>query len=130
MSVQYFGYSRMPTNLHETFPYEEVQKSKEILKQYTATYTPRTTENNRFKYTGTEINQNKHQTPFLQRSLIEGLNIPIFEYYGRVENASKNIIDIPPKDSGRIENSGPPLDYVYGVDMTSNEWKLFKKEFG
>ena len=30
MSVQYFGYSRMQ-NIYETFPFEEVQKSKEIL---------------------------------------------------------------------------------------------------
>jgi len=129
MSVQYFGYSRMKDNLYDTFPFEEVQKSKEILKKYTATYTPRTKETNRFVYTGTEINQNKHQTPFLQRSLIEGLDIPIFEYYGRVKEASKTIIDLPTKENGRIENSGPPLDYVYGVDMTSNEYKLFKKEF-
>ena len=113
MTVQYFGYSRMPVNAYETFPYEEVQQSKQLLKQYTSTYTPRTKENNRFVYTGTEINQNKHQTPFLQRSLLEGLPIPIFEYYGRVEH---------------IE---PRLDYVVGVDMSNScEMKLFKKEFG
>ena len=123
--------SKKDDNVEEEEQEEEITEAeKNILKQYTATYTPRTTENNRFVYTGTEINQNEHQTPFLQRSLIEGLDIPIFEYYGRVENASKNIIDIPPKENGRIENVGPRLDYVYGVDMTSNEWKLFKKEFG
>jgi hypothetical protein len=113
MSVQYYGYSRMPTNLHETFPFLDLEQSKQQLKQYTSVYIPRTTENNRFKFTGTEINQNKHQTPFLQRSIIEGMQIPIFEYYGRVE---------------RIE---PRPDYVVGIDMSnSSEMKLFKKEFG
>jgi len=109
MSVQYYGYSRMPTTIYDTFPFLELEQSKQQLKQYTS-YVPKTTENNRFKYTGTEINQNKHQTPFLQRSLIEGLEIPIFEYYGRME---------------------PRPDYVVGVDMSNScEMKLFKKEFG
>ena len=112
MSVQYYGYSRMPTTIYDTFPFLELEQSKQQLKQYTS-YVPKTTENNRFKYTGTEINQNKHQTPFLQRSLIEGLEIPIFEYYGRIEH---------------IE---PRPDYVVGVDMSNScEMKLFKKEFG
>ena len=112
-TVQYYGYSRMPTNQHETFPFSDLEQSKQLLKQYTTPYIPKTNENNRFKYTGTEINQNKHQTPFLQRSLIEGMQIPICEYYGRVEH---------------IE---PRPDYVVGVDMSnSSDMKLFKKEFG
>ncbi len=85
MSVQYNGYSRMPTNMYETFPFSELEQSKQLLKKYTS-YAPRTTENNIFKYTGTEIKQNKHQTLFLQRSLIESSKISIFEYYGRIEH--------------------------------------------
>ena len=112
MSFQYYGYSGMPATLYEPFAADDLVRAKQQLKQYTS-YVPSTTENNRFKYTGTEINQNKHQTPFLQRSLIEGLEIPIFEYYGRMEH---------------IE---PRPDYVVGVDMSNScEMKLFKKEFG
>ncbi len=48
----------------------------------------------------------------LQRSLIEGLPTPIFEYIGRMKT---------------IE---PRPDYVVGVDMTSNSKQQFKKEFG
>ena len=126
MSVNYYGYSRMPNNLYETFPFEEVQKSKEILKQYTSTYVPRTKENNRFVYTGTEINQIKHQTPFLQRSLIEGMDIPIFEYYNRVTNINPRPDYIASNDG--INNSD--YNFIMYTDMTSNEIKLFKREFG
>ena len=111
MSVQYFGYSRMPTNQHETFPFIELEQSKQLMKKYTS-YIPKTTENNRFVYTGTEINQIKHQTPLLQRSIIEGIETPICEYYRRVEHIQ------------------PRPDYVVGVDLSSTEMKLFKKEFG
>ncbi len=110
MPVEYYGYSRMPTNIYETFPFSELEQSKQLMKQYT-TYKPITKENNRFVYTGTEINQNKHQTPFLQRSLLEGLQIPICEYYNRVLH---------------IE---PRFDYVVNVDMSNiSEMRLFKKE--
>lgn len=126
MSVNYYGYSRMPATLYETFPFEEVQKSKEILKQYTSTYVPRTKENNRFVYTGTEINQVKHQTPFLQRSLIEGMDIPIFEYYNRVTNINPRPDYIASNDG--INNSD--YNFIMYTDMTSNEMKLFKREFG
>ena len=112
MSVQYFGYSRMPTNQHETFPFIELEQSKQLMKKYTS-YIPKTTENNRFVYTGTEINQIKHQTPFHQRSIIEGFKTPIFEYYNRVTH---------------IE---PKPDYIANIDMSNlSEMRLFKKEFG
>jgi hypothetical protein len=55
----------MPTTMYEIFPFLELEQSKQQLKKYTS-YIPRITENNRFKYAGTETNQNKHQTPFLQ----------------------------------------------------------------
>ena len=109
MSVQYYGYSRMPTNLNEAFPYLELEKAKQEFKQYTV-YTPKTKQINRFVYTGTEINQNLNQIPVLQRSLIEGLPIPICEYYNRV-------VHIEPRP-----------DYVIGVDMTDTSIKkLWKK---
>ena len=111
MTVQYYGYSRMPTNQHETFPFAELEQSKQLMKKYTS-YIPKTTENNRFVYTGTEINQIKHQTPLLQRSIIEGIETPIYEYYRRVEQIQ------------------PRPDYVVGVDLSSTEMKLFKKEYG
>ena len=110
MSVQYYGFSRMPTNLHETFTSEDLIQAKQNFKQFTS-YIPRTTEN-RFKYTGTEQNQILPQKPVLQRSLIEGLPTPIFEYIGRMK-----IIE-------------PRPNYVVGVDMTSNAKQQFKKEFG
>ena len=110
MSVQYYGYSRMPTNLYETFTSDDFIQAQQQFKQFTS-YRPKTTEN-RFKYTGTEQNQIFPQKPVLQRSLIEGLSIPIFEYIGRVKH---------------IE---PRLDYVVNVDMTSNAQRQFKKEFG
>ena len=53
-----------------------------------------------------------HKKPILQRSLIEGLPTPIFEYIGRMKT---------------IE---PRPNYVVGVDMTSNAKQQFKKEFG
>ena len=110
MSVQYYGYSRMPTNLYETFTSEDLIQAKQQFKQFTS-YIPKITEN-RFKYTGTEQNQVLPQKPVLQRSLIEDLPIPIFEYIGRMKT---------------IE---PIQDYVVGVDMTSNAKQQFKKEFG
>ena len=113
MSVQYYGYSRMPTNLHETFPFLDLEQSKQQLKQYTSVYIPRTTENNRFKFTGTEINQINHQTPLLQRSLKEGMQLPIFEYNGRTTH---------------IE---PRPDYVVNVDLTNTSLiKLGQKQYG
>ena len=110
MSVQYYGYSRMPANLYETFTTNDLIQAKLQFKQYT-TYIPKTIEK-RFKYTGTEQNENFPQKPVLQRSLIEGLPTPIFEYIGRMKN---------------IE---PRPDYVVNVDMSSNAKKQFKKEFG
>ena len=110
MSVQYYGYSRMPTNLHETFTSDDFIQAQQQFKQFTS-YSPKTTEN-RFKYTGTEQNQILPQKPVLQRSLIEGLPTPIFEYIGRMK-----IIE-------------PRPDYVIGVDMSSNAKQQFKKEFG
>ena len=50
---------------------------------------------------GTEINQINHQTPLLQRSLIVGMQLPIFEYNGRTTH---------------IE---PRPDYVVNVDRTN-----------
>ena len=110
MSVQYYGFSRMPTNLHETFTSEDLIQAKQQFKQFT-TYIPKTTEN-KFQYTGTEQNQILPQKPILQRSLIEGLPTPIFEYIGRMKH---------------IE---PRPDYVVNVDMTSNAKQKFKKDFG
>ena len=110
MSVQYYCFSRMPTNLHETFTSEDLKQSIQNFKQFTS-YIPRTTEN-RFKYTGTEQNQILPQKPILHRSLIEGLPIPIFEYIGRIKH---------------IE---PRPNYVVNVDMSSNAKQQFKKEFG
>ena len=51
MSVQYYGYNRMPTNLYETFTSEDLIQAKQQFKQFTS-YIPKITEN-RFKYTGT-----------------------------------------------------------------------------
>ena len=112
MTVQYNGYRDMPPNRYDTFQFTELEQSKQLMKKYT-TYIPRITENNRFVYTGTEINQIKHQTPFHQRSIIEGFKTPIFEYYNRVTH---------------IE---PKPDYIANVDMSNlSEMRLFKKEFG
>ena len=110
MSVQYYGYNRMPTNLYETFTSEDLIQAKQQFKQFTS-YIPKITEN-RFKYTGTEKNQSFEQKPVLQKSLIEGLPTPIFEYIGRM----KHIEQRP--------------DYVVNVDMTSTARQQFKKEFG
>ena len=110
MSVQYYGYSRMPTNLYETFTSDDFIQAQQQFKQFT-TYIPKTTEN-KFQYTGTEQNQILPQKPILQRSLIEGLPTPIFEYIGRMETIQ------------------PRPDYVVNVDMTSNAKQQFKKEFG
>ncbi len=52
MSAQYYGYSRMPTNLYETFTSEDLIQPKREFKQCTS-YIPKITENI-FKYTGTE----------------------------------------------------------------------------
>jgi len=35
MSVQYYGYSRMPTNLYETFTSEDLIQAKQQFKQFT-----------------------------------------------------------------------------------------------
>jgi hypothetical protein len=110
MSVQYYGYNRMPENLYDTFTSEDLIQAKQQFKQFTS-YIPKITEN-RFKYTGTEQNQVLPQKPVLQRSLIEDLPIPIFEYIGRMKH---------------IE---PRPNYVVNVDMTSNAKQQFKKEFG
>ena len=110
MSVKYYGYNTMPENLYNTFISEDLIQAKQQFKQFTS-YIPKITEN-RFKYTGTEQNQILPQKPVLQRSLIEGLPTPIFEYIGRMKT---------------IE---PRPDYVVGVDMTSNAKQQFKKEFG
>jgi hypothetical protein len=110
MTVQYNGYGMMPNNLYDTFTSEDLIQSIQQFKQFTS-YIPKTTEN-KFKYTGTEQNQIYPQKPVLQRSLIEGLPTPIFEYIGRMKT---------------IE---PRPDYVVGVDMTSNAKQQFKKEFG
>jgi hypothetical protein len=110
MSVQYYGYNRMPENLYDTFTSEDLIQAKQQFKQFTS-YIPKITEN-RFKYTGTEQNQVLPQKPVLQRSLIEGLPIPIFEYIGRMKH---------------IE---PRPNYVVNVDMSSNAKQQFKKEFG
>ena len=112
MSVIYHGYSRMPTNKDDSFPFLELQQSIQELKQYTS-YKPRTKDNVRFKFTGTEINQINHQTPLLQRSLIEGMQLPIFEYNGRTTH---------------IE---PRPNYVVNVDLTNTSLiKLGKKQYG
>jgi hypothetical protein len=101
MSVQYFGYSRMPLNLHDSFPFleNELVQAKEQFKKYTSVHIPSRQDEKRFIYTGTEINQN-YQKSLLQRSVIEGLPTPINEYYNRV-------VHIEPRE-----------DYVIGVDMT------------
>jgi hypothetical protein len=83
MTFQYYGYSEMPTNLHETFTSEDFIQAKQNFKQFTS-YIPKITEN-RFKYTGTEQNQNLPQKPVLQRSFIEGLPTPIFKYIVRMK---------------------------------------------
>ncbi len=83
MSVQYNGYSMMPNNLYDTFTSEDLIQSIQQFKQFTS-YIPKTTEN-KFKYTGTEQNQVLPQKSVLQRSLIEGLPTPIFEYIGRMK---------------------------------------------
>ena len=110
MSVQYYGYNKMPANLYETFTSVDLIPAKQQFKQFT-TFIPKTIEK-QIKYTGTEQNQILPQKPVLQRSLIEGLPTPIFEYIGRMKT---------------IE---PRPDYVAGVDMTSNARQQFKKEFG
>jgi hypothetical protein len=110
MPVQYYGYSRMPENLHDTFTSGDYIQAKQRFKQFTS-YIPITREN-KFKSTGTEQNQVLPQKPILQRSLIEGLSTPIFEYCGRTKF---------------IE---PRPDYVVNVDMTTNAKRQFKKEFG
>ena len=60
--------------------------------------------------------------------------MPIFEYYGRVENIPPcpDYIDMNPKFNyyGKVENTQTNQNYLMFVDMTSNEMKLFKKEFG
>ncbi len=57
-------------------------------------------------------NQILPQKPVLQRRLIEGLPIPIFEYIGRMKH---------------IE---PRPNYVVNIDMSSNAKQQFEKEFG
>ena len=110
MKVQYNGYSRMPDNLYNTFTSEDVIKAKQLFKQFTS-YIPKIKEN-KFQYTGTEKNQILHERPNLQQSLISGLEIPIYEYIGRVKH---------------IE---PRQNYIINVDMSSNAKRQFKKEFG
>ncbi len=44
MPVQYYGYSRMPTNEYGTFPFLDLEPAKQQLKQYTSTCIPRTIE--------------------------------------------------------------------------------------
>ena len=110
MTVQYNGYSRMPDNLYNTFTPEDVIQAKQLFKQFTS-YIPKTKEN-KFQYTGTEKNQILHERPNLQQSLISGLEIPIYEYIGRVKH---------------IE---PRQNYIINVDMSSNAKRQFKKEFG
>ncbi len=55
MTVQYNGYKDMTPNRYDTFQFTELEQSKQLIKKYT-TYISRITENNRFVYTGTEIN--------------------------------------------------------------------------
>ena len=131
MSVQYYGYSRMPTNLHETFTSEDLIQAKQQFKQFTS-YIPKITEN-RFKYTGTEQNQIYPQKPVLQRSLMEGLPTPIFNYVGRMKTIEPRPDYIVNVDVDRTINAKyikPQTDYDFNVDMTSNAKQQFKKEFG
>jgi hypothetical protein len=110
MKLQYNRYSRMPNILHDTFTSEDLIQAKQLFKQFTS-YIPKTKEN-KFQYTGTEKNQILHERPNLQQSLISGLEVPIYEYIGRVKH---------------IE---PRQDYVVNVDMSSNAKQQFKKELG
>ena len=89
MSVQYYGYSRMPTNLHETFPFLDLEQSKQQLKQYTSVYIPRTTENNRFKFTGREI---KEDTRVPRATL--NLGLFFIAYFCSFHNPNVNIKSI------------------------------------
>ena len=129
MSVQYYGYSRMPTNLYETFTSEDLIQAKQQFKQFTS-YIPKITEN-RFKYTGTEQNQILPQKSVLQRSAIEGLQIPIFEYMGRMKHIEPRLDYVVNVDmSINAKYIKPRLDYDVNIDMTSNAKQQFKKEFG
>jgi len=112
MTTIYHGYADMQTNKIETLPYMDLEQSKAIFKQLTQ-FNPNQYSENRFSYTGTEINQIKHQTPFLQRSIIENFEMPTWEYYNRF-----NVIQ-------------PRPDYVINCDTSdSSVIRLFKKEQG
>ncbi len=56
MSVQYHGYNRISEKLYNTFTSEDLMQAKQQFKQFTS-YIPKTIEK-RFKYTGTEQNEN------------------------------------------------------------------------
>ena len=112
MSVTYYGYGQMPDNKYDSFPFVTLEEAKAKLKVYTS-FNPNFSQEKRFNYTGTEINQNKHQKPFHQRSIIEGLEIPINEFYNRVQTIQ------------------PRPNYVVNVDVSdSTTKKLFKKKYG
>ena len=119
----------MPENLYDTFTSEDLIQAKQQFKQFTS-YIPKITEN-RFKYTGTEQNQIYPQKPVLQRSLLEGLPIPIFNYVGRmkyIEPRPDYVVNVDMSINAKYTK--PRLDYDVNVDMTSNAKQQFKKEFG
>jgi hypothetical protein len=79
MSVIYYGYSDMPLNKIETLPYIELEQSKAKLKTFT-NFNPNNYSEKRFSYLGTEINQIKHQTPFLLNQIdLESTSVWLLE---------------------------------------------------
>ena len=112
MTTIYHGYGDMPLNKIETLPYIDLEQAKTKLKIFT-NFNPNNYPEKRFSYSGTEINQVKHQTPFLQRSIIEGLEMPTWEYYNRYQ-----VIQ-------------PRPDYVANIDTSdASVRRLYKKEYG
>ena len=112
MTTIYYGYGDMPLNKIEILPCIDLEQSKSRWKVFT-NFNPNNYAEKRFSYSGTEINQVKHQTPFLQRSIIEGLEMPTWEYYNRYK-----VIQ-------------PRPDYVMNIDTSdASVRRLFKKEYG
>ena len=112
MTTIYYGYGNMPLNKIETLPFIDIEQAKTKLKILTS-FNPNNRPEKRFSYTGTEINQILHQTPFLQRSYYEGLEMPVFNYYNRYQV-------IQPRPS-----------YVANIDTSdASVRRLFDKEFG
>jgi hypothetical protein len=112
MSVIYHGYSDMPETKYNSFPFIDLAESTMKFKKNT-TFNPIDRPNKRFTYTGTEQHPLLCQKSVFQRSINEGFQMPVFEYYNRYQ-----VIQ-------------PRPDYVMNVDTSDASVKrMLQRQYG